>query len=146
MEIGSRNSFLFCYFLFLISYLLSLISYSSFLIDPTDPALPVLYPLLLLTLPSSRLKEKGIKRINKVKAQAGSVVWLITFLPFPLPIYPTLVNSTSGFGHSRWKTGHPVRSAIHKPPYDRAVLEWVTIWEFRVLNLFVFFLILVCRE
>lgn len=54
----------------------------------------------------------------------------------PLTLYSTIISHHPGFGHSLWTTGHPVRSAIHKPLYVRPVLEWVTIWEFRVLNLF----------
>ncbi|KAG9762872.1 hypothetical protein KCU73_g1709, partial [Aureobasidium melanogenum] len=32
-------------------------------------------------------------------------------------------------GHSQLKTGHPVRSAIHKQLNGRLVLWWVTTWE-----------------
>ncbi|KAH0282234.1 hypothetical protein KCU62_g9869, partial [Aureobasidium sp. EXF-3399] len=32
-------------------------------------------------------------------------------------------------GHSQLKTGHPVRSAIHKQLNGRLVLRWVTTWE-----------------
>ncbi|KAH0023475.1 hypothetical protein KCU78_g5403, partial [Aureobasidium melanogenum] len=42
-------------------------------------------------------------------------------------------------GHSQLKTGHPVRSAIHKQLNGRLVLWWVTTWEsllLYVLNLF----------
>ncbi|KAG9685113.1 hypothetical protein KCU95_g12592, partial [Aureobasidium melanogenum] len=31
--------------------------------------------------------------------------------------------------HSQLKTGHPVRSAIHKQLNGRLVLRWVTTWE-----------------
>ncbi|KAG9514772.1 hypothetical protein KCU93_g9708, partial [Aureobasidium melanogenum] len=33
------------------------------------------------------------------------------------------------YGHSQLKTGHPVRSAIHKQLNGRLVLRWVTTWE-----------------
>ncbi|KAH0288761.1 hypothetical protein KCU62_g4874, partial [Aureobasidium sp. EXF-3399] len=42
-------------------------------------------------------------------------------------------------GHSQLKTGHPVRSAIHKQLNGRLVLRWVTTWE--SLLLYVFLLI-----
>ncbi|KAG9513961.1 hypothetical protein KCU93_g9897, partial [Aureobasidium melanogenum] len=35
----------------------------------------------------------------------------------------------STYGHSQLKTGHPVRSAIHKQLNGRLVLRWVTTWE-----------------
>jgi hypothetical protein len=38
-------------------------------------------------------------------------------------------NKTSTYGHSQLKTGHPVRSAIHKQLNGRLVLRWVTTWE-----------------
>ncbi|KAG9785370.1 hypothetical protein KCU95_g8973, partial [Aureobasidium melanogenum] len=40
--------------------------------------------------------------------------------------------------HSQLKTGHPVRSAIHKQLNGRLVLRWVTTWE--SLLLYVLFL------
>jgi hypothetical protein len=44
--------------------------------------------------------------------------------------------SISTYDHRSVKTGHPVRSAIHKH-CGRLVLEWVTIWESRLLYVFV---------
>ncbi|KAG9634954.1 hypothetical protein KCU64_g15211, partial [Aureobasidium melanogenum] len=38
-------------------------------------------------------------------------------------------NKSSTYGHSQLKTGHPVRSAIHKQLNGRLVLRWVTTWE-----------------
>ncbi|KAH0377771.1 hypothetical protein KCU92_g9068, partial [Aureobasidium melanogenum] len=38
-------------------------------------------------------------------------------------------QATSTYGHSQLKTGHPVRSAIHKQLNGRLVLRWVTTWE-----------------
>ncbi|KAG9511830.1 hypothetical protein KCV07_g9897, partial [Aureobasidium melanogenum] len=38
-------------------------------------------------------------------------------------------SRTSTYGHSQLKTGHPVRSAIHKQLNGRLVLRWVTTWE-----------------
>jgi hypothetical protein len=43
------------------------------------------------------------------------------------------------YGHSQLKTGHPVRSAIHKQLNGRLVLRWVTTWE--SLLLYVLFLL-----
>ncbi|KAG9594682.1 hypothetical protein KCU77_g3341, partial [Aureobasidium melanogenum] len=40
-----------------------------------------------------------------------------------------LKSITSTYGHSQLKTGHPVRSAIHKQLNGRLVLRWVTTWE-----------------
>ncbi|KAH0367521.1 hypothetical protein KCU65_g4620, partial [Aureobasidium melanogenum] len=40
---------------------------------------------------------------------------------------------TSTYGHSQLKTGHPVRSAIHKQLNGRLVLRWVTTWESMLL-------------
>ncbi|KAG9514341.1 hypothetical protein KCU71_g23981, partial [Aureobasidium melanogenum] len=37
--------------------------------------------------------------------------------------------SIGTYGHSQLKTGHPVRSAIHKQLNGRLVLRWVTTWE-----------------
>ncbi|KAG9730820.1 hypothetical protein KCU73_g11758, partial [Aureobasidium melanogenum] len=45
---------------------------------------------------------------------------------------------SSTYGHSQLKTGHPVRSAIHKQLNGRLVLRWVTTWE--SLLLYVLFL------
>ncbi|KAG9557554.1 hypothetical protein KCU71_g11730, partial [Aureobasidium melanogenum] len=45
------------------------------------------------------------------------------------------------------KTGHPVRSAIHKQLNGRLVLRWVTTWEsllLYVLHLLNSFCLLVC--
>ncbi|KAG9689698.1 hypothetical protein KCU95_g9430, partial [Aureobasidium melanogenum] len=39
------------------------------------------------------------------------------------------IQSLSTYGHSQLKTGHPVRSAIHKQLNGRLVLRWVTTWE-----------------
>ncbi|KAH0400317.1 hypothetical protein KCU89_g5308, partial [Aureobasidium melanogenum] len=38
-------------------------------------------------------------------------------------------SKSSTYGHSQLKTGHPVRSAIHKQLNGRLVLRWVTTWE-----------------
>ena len=47
-------------------------------------------------------------------------------------------GKSSTYGHSQLKTGHPVRSAIHKQLNGRLVLRWVTTWE--SLLLYVLFL------
>jgi hypothetical protein len=46
----------------------------------------------------------------------------------------------STYGHSQLKTGHPVRSAIHKQLNGRLVLRWVTTWESLLLY------VLFCRR
>ncbi|KAH0336539.1 hypothetical protein KCU81_g8576, partial [Aureobasidium melanogenum] len=45
------------------------------------------------------------------------------------------------YGHSQLKTGHPVRSAIHKQLNGRLVLRWVTTWESLLLYVFFSFLL-----
>ena len=40
------------------------------------------------------------------------------------------------FGHRVMKISHPVRSAVNKHRIDRLVLQWVTMWESRLLNSF----------
>ncbi|KAG9512442.1 hypothetical protein KCV07_g9426, partial [Aureobasidium melanogenum] len=40
--------------------------------------------------------------------------------------------------HSQLKTGHPVRSAIHKQLNGRLVLRWVTTWESLLLYVLYF--------
>ncbi|KAG9943018.1 hypothetical protein KCU85_g8940, partial [Aureobasidium melanogenum] len=40
--------------------------------------------------------------------------------------------------HSQLKTGHPVRSAIHKQLNGRLVLRWVTTWESLLLYVLLF--------
>ena len=42
------------------------------------------------------------------------------------------------YGHSQLKTGHPVRSAIHKQLNGRLVLRWVTTWESLLLYVLLF--------
>ncbi|KAG9760463.1 hypothetical protein KCU73_g2877, partial [Aureobasidium melanogenum] len=42
---------------------------------------------------------------------------------------PSVITGFSTYGHSQLKTGHPVRSAIHKQLNGRLVLRWVTTWE-----------------
>ncbi|KEQ88659.1 hypothetical protein M438DRAFT_89808, partial [Aureobasidium pullulans EXF-150] len=44
--------------------------------------------------------------------------------------------------HSQLKTGHPVRSAIHKQLNGRLVLRWVTTWE----SLLLYVLFCQCRS
>ncbi|KAG9748769.1 hypothetical protein KCU73_g7000, partial [Aureobasidium melanogenum] len=50
---------------------------------------------------------------------------------------------SSTYGHSQLKTGHPVRSTIHKQLNGRLVLRWVTTWE--SLLLYVLYLICLLR-
>ncbi|KAG9727933.1 hypothetical protein KCU77_g14230, partial [Aureobasidium melanogenum] len=49
-------------------------------------------------------------------------VFFVSAITFQKGISPT-------YGHSQLKTGHPVRSAIHKQLNGRLVLRWVTTWE-----------------
>ena len=42
------------------------------------------------------------------------------------------------YDHRLRRTGHPVRSAIHKPQIGRSVVEWVTISESLLLYVFYF--------
>ncbi|KAG9610331.1 hypothetical protein KCV01_g3199, partial [Aureobasidium melanogenum] len=44
--------------------------------------------------------------------------------------------------HSQLKTGHPVRSAIHKQLNGRLVLRWVTTWESLLLYVLLIFIFL----
>ena len=50
------------------------------------------------------------------------------------------IQILSTYGHSQLKTGHPVRSAIHKQLNGRLVLRWVTTWESLLLYVLHFFL------
>jgi hypothetical protein len=52
-------------------------------------------------------------------AKTVLIVWYINVLD----------RLSSTYGHSQLKTGHPVRSAIHKQLNGRLVLRWVTTWE-----------------
>ncbi|KAG9665829.1 hypothetical protein KCU99_g9240, partial [Aureobasidium melanogenum] len=49
-------------------------------------------------------------------------------------------------GHSQLKTGHPVRSAIHKQLNGRLVLRWVTTWESLLLYVSSIISLLFCFE
>ena len=49
-------------------------------------------------------------------------------------------SMTFTYGHSQLKTGHPVRSAIHKQLNGRLVLRWVTTWESLLLYVLFFLL------
>ncbi|KAG9689958.1 hypothetical protein KCU95_g7978, partial [Aureobasidium melanogenum] len=52
------------------------------------------------------------------------------------------ISRSGTYGHSQLKTGHPVRSAIHKLLNGRLVLRWVTTWESLLLYvLYLFFLL-----
>ena len=44
------------------------------------------------------------------------------------------LSLTNVFGHRTMKISHPVRSAVNKHRIDRLVLQWVTMWESRLLN------------
>jgi hypothetical protein len=49
------------------------------------------------------------------------------------------IRGSGTYGHSQLKTGHPVRSAIHKQLNGRLVLRWVTTWESLLLYVLHFF-------
>ncbi|KAH0358798.1 hypothetical protein KCU65_g10185, partial [Aureobasidium melanogenum] len=53
--------------------------------------------------------------------------WTPGWAAFERETQAKIVCST--YGHSQLKTGHPVRSAIHKQLNGRLVLRWVTTWE-----------------
>ncbi|KUJ08330.1 uncharacterized protein LY89DRAFT_765195, partial [Mollisia scopiformis] len=48
------------------------------------------------------------------------------------------VNISVTYDHRLRKTGHPVRSAIHKPQIGRLVVGWVTTSEYLLLYVFDF--------
>jgi hypothetical protein len=50
-------------------------------------------------------------------------------------------HDSGTYGHSQLKTGHPVRSAIHKQLNGRLVLRWVTTWESLLLYVLRFFFV-----
>ncbi|KAH0172358.1 hypothetical protein KCU67_g1763, partial [Aureobasidium melanogenum] len=66
-----------------------------------------------------------------------SVPWTVTITQTTTPSAWAAECTSSGvteqqtntYGHSQLKTGHPVRSAIHKQLNGRLVLRWVTTWE-----------------
>ena len=54
-------------------------------------------------------------------------------------------ETDSVFGHRTMKISHPVRSALNKHRIVRLVLQWVTMWESRMLNsLVILFLLMMC--
>jgi hypothetical protein len=54
-------------------------------------------------------------------------------------------HKSSTYGHSQLKTGHPVRSAIHKQLDGRLVLRWVTTWESLLLYVLHFLLLIIIQ-
>ena len=52
--------------------------------------------------------------------------------------YPNSVKSVT-YDHRLRRTGHPVRSAIHKPQIGRLVVGWVTTSEYLLLYVFLSF-------
>ena len=54
--------------------------------------------------------------------------------------YVNLESKTVTYDHRLKKTGHPVRSAIHKLEIGRLVVGWVTTSESLLLYVFWFFL------
>jgi hypothetical protein len=55
-----------------------------------------------------------------------------------MPIITARISISCTYGHSQLKTGHPVRSAIHKQLNGRLVLRWVTTWESLLLYVLFF--------
>ena len=65
--------------------------------------------------------------------------WTIAYLRFRISVHWVMIEDKafpSTYGHSQLKTGHPVRSAIHKQLNGRLVLRWVTTWESLLLYVF----------
>ena len=58
--------------------------------------------------------------------------------PFLIDIYMAVMQYTITYDHRLWNTGHPVRSAIHKPQIGRLVVGWVTTSEYLLLYVFLF--------
>ena len=56
-----------------------------------------------------------------------------------MALYICLKPLTLTYGHRVQNTRYPVRSAIFKMHAGEIVLEWVTIWEYSLLYVFVFF-------
>ena len=56
-------------------------------------------------------------------------------------IYLKVTQRIVTYDHRLRKTGHPVRSAIHKPQIGRLVVGWVTTSESLLLYVFALFLI-----
>jgi hypothetical protein len=66
-------------------------------------------------------KIKAATRRRRAWMVCGTTNWMVIVL--------CKNRSSSTYGHSQLKTGHPVRSAIHKQLNGRLVLRWVTTWE-----------------
>ena len=65
-----------------------------------------------------------------------TVKYITTSHPPTQQIYTKTSLPSSTYDHRLRKTGHPVRSAIHKPQIDRLVVGWVTTSESRLLYVF----------
>ncbi|KAH0194785.1 hypothetical protein KCV03_g432, partial [Aureobasidium melanogenum] len=92
---------------------------SSLAVQSTAP--PQLMRRCFLVSPTS--KEKPASQANRygyLKARRASHLFSTR---------RSKIRDISTYGHSQLKTGHPVRSAIHKQLNGRLVLRWVTTWE-----------------
>jgi hypothetical protein len=56
----------------------------------------------------------------------------------PKSLYTKTMACTATYDHRLRRTGHPVRSAIHKPQIGRLVVGWVTTSEYLLLYVFAF--------
>ncbi|KAH0387263.1 C-24(28) sterol reductase, partial [Aureobasidium melanogenum] len=81
---------------------------------------PWFYPLFFACM----IVHRAIRDIQKCRAKYGDA-WIEYEKRVPWLFIPYVVT----YGHSQLKTGHPVRSAIHKQLNGRLVLRWVTTWE-----------------
>ncbi|KAH0388528.1 hypothetical protein KCU92_g895, partial [Aureobasidium melanogenum] len=76
----------------------------------------------LVPLRDTKAKRKGRDWVARHPPSGDTASSAISYI-----IQQDIKPST--YGHSQLKTGHPVRSAIHKQLNGRLVLRWVTTWE-----------------
>ncbi|KAG9957755.1 MFS general substrate transporter, partial [Aureobasidium melanogenum] len=75
--------------------------------------------------------QRGRLAIAELLVESGSEVGAVDDYGWTPLAYAQVDKNHSydTYGHSQLKTGHPVRSAIHKQLNGRLVLRWVTTWE-----------------
>ncbi|KAG9576259.1 hypothetical protein KCU77_g14706, partial [Aureobasidium melanogenum] len=75
--------------------------------------------------------QRGRLAIAELLVESGSEVGAVDDYGWTPLAYAQVDKNHSHdtYGHSQLKTGHPVRSAIHKQLNGRLVLRWVTTWE-----------------
>jgi hypothetical protein len=67
-------------------------------------------------------------------------IWFTTLLIHAFDIVSSYIHrddKSTTYGHRLWRTGHPVRSAIHKPQIGGLVVGSVTTSEYLLLYVFV---------